>query len=151
MNVPTHADIRTALFNILRNDMNVQAFALANDFDLSGSRFREWQPFAPFIDFGVLLDIDPVSDPQRDLSCATKFYDTRFTLYVQYSGAGSTIAGNWLGILETALDGQGVSIDGMSGQRILVKDIEFISRPGQNRREEGWELLSSFHCKATYG
>ena len=58
--IPIGADIRTGLISIMSNNLGVIEFALQNSFSLGGTRFREWEPFAPLIDFGVLLDVDPV-------------------------------------------------------------------------------------------
>lgn len=149
--IPIDADIRAGLFSILRGDLGVQAFALQHDFDLGGTRFREWEPFAPIIDFGVLLAIDPVVETTPGESCRSKFHEATFRLYVQHGAAGSSLVGQWLGILESALDDASVQTEGISGQDILVKDIEFISRGVQTRREESWELSSLFRCKAAYG
>lgn len=149
--IPTSADIRTGLFHLFRNDNDVRAWATRHDFDLGGTRFREWQPFAPFLDYGVLVSVDPISEQTPGESCRSAFYDATFTLYVQFAGAGSTSASEWLGVLESALDDADVRTDGISGQRILLKDVEFVNRGPQVRHEEGWELLSNFKCKATYG
>lgn len=150
LRIPTSADIRTGLFSILRNDGDVKTWALQHDFDLGGTRFREWQPFAPFLDYGVLIAVDPVAELTPGESCRSAFYNATFTLYVQYGGAGSTLASEWLGVLESALDDKDVSATGASGQAILLKDVEFMTRGPQVRHEEGWELLSNFVCKARY-
>lgn len=149
--IPTSADVRTALVSIMQNDLGVIEFALQNGFDFGGTRFREWEPFAPLIDFGVLLDVDPVVEMTPGASCRSKFYETRATLYVQHGAAGSSLVGQWLGVLESALDDATESVEGISGQTILVKDIEFVSRGPQMRREESWELSSLFRCKTAYG
>lgn len=149
--IPTSADIRAGLIAIMSNDLGVVEFALQNDFNLGGTGFREWEPFAPLIDFGVLLDVDPVVEMTPGLSCRSKFHEARFTLYAQHGAAGSSLVGQWLGILESALDDASISTTGVSGQTILVKDVEFISRGPQMRREESWELKSLFRCTAAYG
>ena len=151
MIIPTNADIRTALFNLLKADNDVRAWALQHDFDLGGTRFREWQPFAPIIDYGVLVAVDPVMEQTPGESCRSRFYNSSFTLYVQFGGAGSTSASEWLGVLESALDDGMISTTGVSGQMVLVQDIEFVNRGPQTRHEEGWELLSNFTCKVCYG
>jgi len=150
LTIPTSADIRAGLFAILKAAPDVQGWALQHGLDLSGTRFREWQPFAPFLDLGVLIDIDPVAESTPGLSCRSTFYETRFTLYVQYSGAASSLASEWLGVLESALDDASVKAVGVSGRTIFLRGVEFLSRGGQTRREEGWELPSTFRCKAVY-
>lgn len=150
MIIPTGADIRTGLFAILRNNNDVQTWALQHDFNLGGTRFREWQPFAPMLDYGVLLSVDPVSPLTPGESCRSRFYNATFTLYVQFAGAGSTSASEWLGVLETALDDKDISTAGVSGQRILLQDIDFVNRGPQTRHEEGWELVTNFSCKVHY-
>lgn len=149
--IPISADIRTALFNLLKADNDVKAWVLLHDFDLGGTRFREWQPFAPFLDYGVLVAVDPVMEQTPGESCRSRFYNSSFTLYVQYGGAGSTSASEWLGVLESALDDKAINTIGVSSQTILVQDIEFVNRGPQVRHEEGWELLSNFVCKVKYG
>lgn len=148
--IPTSADIRTALFSLLRNDNDVAAWASAHDFDLGGARFREYIPFAPFLDYGVLVAVDPVAELTPGESCRSRFYSVSFTLHVQYGGSGSTSASEWLGVLESALDDGAVSTTGVSGQTISVRDIEFATRGPQARHEEGWELLTNFVCKVGY-
>lgn len=148
--IPTSADIRTALFAVLRNDNDVQTWATQHSFDLTGTRFREWQPFAPFLDFGVLIAVDPVMELSPGESCRSAFYSVTFTMHVQSAGAGSTAASEWLGVLETALDDVNIGTNGISGQRISLIDIEFVNRGPQVRYEEGWELLTNFSCKACY-
>lgn len=150
MIIPTSADIRTGLFYILRNDGAVQAWATLHGFDLGGTRFREWQPFAPFLDFGVLIAVDPVTESSPGESCRSAFYNVTFTLYVQSAAAGSTSGSEWLGVLETALDDAEVHTDGVSGQAIFIRDIEFVNRGPQTRHEEGWELLTNFGCGVSY-
>lgn len=149
--IPIGADIRTALISVMQNDLGVIEFALQNGFNLGGTQFREWEPFAPLIDFGVLLDVDPVIEMTPGASCRSKFHEARFTLYAQHGASGSSLVGQWLGVLESALDDATESVEGISGQTILVKDIEFISRGPQMRREESWELSSLFRCVAAYG
>lgn len=151
LTIPISADIRAGLISIMSSDLDVIAFALQNGFSLGGTRFREWEPFAPLIDFGVLLDVDPVVETIPNASCRSKFYEGRFTLYVQHGASGSSLAGQWLGYLEGALDDASASVVGVSGGTILVADVEFISRGPQTRREESWELSSLFGCKASYG
>ena len=149
--IPISADIRAGLISIMSNDLGVIEFALQNNFSLGGTRFREWEPFAPLIDFGVLLDVDPVVEMIPNASCRSKFYDGRFTLYVQHGASGSSVIGQWLGVVESALDDASESVTGVSGQTILVNDVEFISRGPQTRLEESWQLSSLFRCKASYG
>lgn len=150
LTIPTSADIRTALFHILRNDGGVIAWATLHGFDLGGTRFREWQPFAPFLDFGVLIAVDPVSESSPGESCRSAFYNVTFTLYVQSAAAGSTLVSEWLGVLESALDDTEIHTDGVSGQAIFIRDIEFVNRGPQIRHEEGWELLTNFSCGVSY-
>jgi len=136
----------------MRNDLGVIQFALQNNFSLGGTQFREWEPFAPLIDFGALLDVDPVVELTPGASCRSKFYDARVTLYAQHGASSSSLVGQWLGVLESALDDAlPESVTGVSGQTILIKDVEFVSRGPQTRREESWELSSLFRCKAAYG
>jgi len=149
--IPISADIRTGLISIMSSDLGVIEFALQNSFSLGGTRFREWEPFAPLIDFGVLLDVDPVVEVMSNVSCRSKFYDARFTLYVQHGASGSSLIGQWLGVLESALDDASESVTGVSGQTILVKDVEFVSRGPQVRLEESWRLSRLFRCKVAYG
>lgn len=150
MRIPTSADIRTALFSVLRNDGTVLAWAVAHGFDMGGTRFREWQPFAPMIDYGVLIKVDPVSELSPGLSCRSSLYWAFFTMYVQYAGSASTLPSEWLGVLESALDDSEVSVTGTSGQRLLLRDVEFFDRGPQARHEEGWELMTNFRCKVNY-
>lgn len=150
MIIPTSADIRTGLFHVLRNDGNVQTWATLHSFNLGGTRFREWQPFAPFLDYGVLIAVDPVAESSPGESCRSAFYGVTFTLYVQSAAAGSTSGSEWLGVLESALDDADVHASGVSGQAIFIRDIEFINRGPQTRREEGWELLTNFSCETSY-
>lgn len=149
--IPTEADIRAALFSIIRNDLGAQEFALQSGFDFGGTRFREWQPFAPLIDLGVLIDVNPVMEITPGASCRSKFYESRFTLHVQHGAAGSTLASEWLGVLESALDDSSTTIVGPNSEvEIRVKDVEFISRGAQMRLEESWNLPSLFKCKVGY-
>ena len=149
--IPISADIRAGLISIMSSDLGVIEFALQNSFSLGGTRFREWEPFAPLIDFGVLLDVDPVVEMIPNASCRSKFYEARFTLYAQHGASGSSLIGQWLGVLESALDDASESVVGVSGQTILVTDVEFISRGPQTRLEESWRLSSLFRCKCAYG
>lgn len=149
--IPINADIRAGLVYIMENNLSVREFALQNDFNLGGTRFREYHPFAPLIDFGVLLDVAPVAEVTPGASCRSKFHEVGFTLYVQHGASGSSLIGQWLGILESSLDDVSVQTEGISGQTIFVKDVEFVSREPQRRLEESWELSSAFTCKAAYG
>lgn len=149
--IPINADIRAGLISIMQNDLGVIEFALQNSFDLGGTRFREYNPFAPLIDFGVLLDVAPVAEVTPGASCRSKFHEVGFTLYTQHGAAGSTLIGYWHGVLESALDDAPEYISDLGDRTILVKDVEFISRGAQTRLEESWQLASSFMCKAAYG
>lgn len=148
--IPTSADIRTGLFSVLKNNGQVQAWALQHSFDLGGTRFREWQPFAPFLDYGVLISVDPVTELSPGESCSSAFYNATFTTYVQFAGAGSTSASEWLGELENALNDAHVSTAGTSGRTIFLSDIKFVNRGPQTRYQEGWVLLTNFNCRARY-
>jgi len=140
--IPISADIRAGLISIMRNDLGVIEFALQNDFPLGGTRFREYNPFAPLIDFGVLLEIVPVVEVTPGASCRSKFHEAGFTLYTQHGAAGSTLVGYWHGVLESALDDAPEYITDLSDRMILVKDVEFVSREAQTRLEESWQLSS---------
>lgn len=150
---PIEADIRAGLFSIIENDSGAQEFASQNGFDFGGTRFREWEPFAPLIDLGVLIDINPMVEVTPGVSCKSKFYEARFTLHVQHGAAGSTSASQWLGVLESALDDSSIKIVGMHDDEldVLIESVEFISRGAQVRHEESWDLPSSFRCRVAYG
>lgn len=148
--IPISADVRAALFHILRNDVNVAIWAANHDIDLGGARFREWEAFAPLLDLGVLIDVDPVTELVPGQSCQSKFYNVRFSLHVHYSGSASTLANAWLRVLGAALDDSSARVTGPSGQVVLVNDVRFLERSGGFRREEGFELRSHFRCRARY-
>lgn len=150
LSIPISADIRAGLISIMSNDLGVIQFALQNNFNLGGTRFREYNPFAPLIDFGVLLDIVPVAEVTPGASCRSKFHEAGFTLYTQHGAAGSTLISYWHGVLESALDDAPEYITDLGDRTILVKDVEFVAREAQTRLEESWRLASAFTCKAAY-
>ena len=147
---PATADIRAGIAYLLRNNADVQAWATNHDISLDGGRFKEWQPFADVMDLGVLIAIDPVIELVPESSCDGP-YEARFTIYVGYTGAGSSQASLWLAVLERALIvSWAVWAPAMEGQAVTVRDVKFISRLGQTRGAENWLLPSQFRCLVEY-
>jgi hypothetical protein len=149
--IPSNADIRAGIAYILKNNPNVQAWASDKSIDLDDPlRFKEYDPFAPVLDMGVLIDVEVASELSSESSCDTP-YDARFILYVGYTGAGSTAASNWLAVLETALAASsGAWAPCTEGRGIFIRDVEHVSRLGQTRTAEAWLLPSNFRCLAEY-
>lgn len=151
MPIPSNADIRAGIAYILRNSPDVQAWATDKGIDLDAPlRFKEWEPFAPILDFGVLIDVSPVAELVPESSCDGP-WEARFIIFVGYTGAGSTAASNWLAILETALtDSAGAWAPCTEGRGIFLRDIDHVARMPQIRTKETWTLPSSFRCLVEY-
>jgi hypothetical protein len=134
---------------LLRNDASVQQWATDNGISLTGTRFREYEPFAAVGDLEVAIDIDPVTELTPTESCTE--YEAQFMLHVGYTGSGSSRPSDWLRVLEQALmDTDAVWAPCLNGNVIMLRDFKFLGRPAQVRLEEAWILRSDFRCLAVY-
>ena len=149
MRVPSSADIRAGLGYVLKNSVLVQQWAADNGISLGGTRFREYQPFAAVGDLGVMIDVDPVMELVPEEVCTP--YEARFMLHVSYTGSGSSLASDWVRVLEqTLMETEAAWAPCLNGKVIMLRDFKFVSRPGQTRMEEAWILRSNFRCLAVY-
>ena len=151
---PRASDIRVALIDIISNDVDVADWLNSGNpkgqiFSLDLGEFSIFDVPAEELAIRLqVLGVSPASEMGLFYTCAD--FVTRVTVWVYYHAMGSTLAHEFLGVVEAALQGRSMYTATHQSRTVQLRDIIFVGRAAQQALSNAWGIPSIFRMDCRY-